>query len=232
MSLFSSRHSCVRSVLPVLALACVALTGCMKFPSPGAATPPLTKNQSADLAKCQQAINKAQSSFAKTQLSTLQKCLDGVLKVTVPFDNGVTAQEDYDAGIAKAAEKCTKGYDKIGAASTKLVDAIVKSCEPVADLVLGSYDGLRFALGGVGGAPSIEMLAGGICGATEALVDAQAFVGTPRMMELLASLGSEFVIESDDMSGSGFPNLPLDPRCPPIDVIGSFPPGFPGFPPI
>jgi uncharacterized membrane protein YkvA (DUF1232 family) len=30
------------------------------------------------------------------------------------------------------------------------------------------------------------------------LVDAQLFIGTPRMMELLTSLGSEFVVEADE----------------------------------
>jgi hypothetical protein len=212
------------SVLLAVSVASLSLAACSKFPSPGAASPPLTKNGAGALAKCQQAVTKAQASFAQTKTSALQKCINDVLKITIPFDNGVTTQPDYDAAKVKIADKCASGYAKITAASTKFVDAIMKACGPVEDLLFGTYDGLRWqaALGGAGGT-DLETFAGGICTLTESAVDAQLFLAAPRMIELLDSLGPDFVVETDVASGAGFPNVPLDSRCPPIETLGSIP---------
>src|SRR5688572_16549579 len=134
-----------RSVVTLVAcaLAALALSGCFIFPAP---TPPvpLTKTEVGALAKCQKAIKKAELSYIKTRLGTLGTCLDGILAVRLPFESALTTTEEFDAGIAKMRTKCTKGYGKITAASTKLVDAILKACTPVEALILGPYDGLRF----------------------------------------------------------------------------------------
>jgi hypothetical protein len=217
------------AVLLAVSAASLSIAACATFPSPGTATPPLTKNQASALAKCQQGASNAQASFAKTKTSALQKCLNDTLKITAAFENGVTTQADYDAAKAKIAAKCATGYAKITAASTKFVDAVVKACAPAEDLVLGAYDGLRWqsAFGGSPGG-SLEGVAGGMCTIIEAFVDGQVWTTAPRMMELLGSLGPEFVVETDMTSHSGFPNVPLDPRCAPIETLGSIPNPFPG----
>lgn len=198
------------------ALAALALSGCFLFPAP---TPPapLTKADVGALAKCQNAITKAQLSYVKTRLGTLGTCLDGILKVRLPFESALTTQEEFDAGIAKMRAKCTKSYAKVTAASTKLVDAILKACAPVEEQILGAYDGLRFiaAQDQVGDPPaSLDALATAFCALTTITSDAQLWHGMPRELELLSYLGPEFIVMVD--VSSGFPNVPLDPRCPPI----------------
>lgn len=197
-------------------MAALALSGCFIFPAPVPPTP-LTKADVGALAKCQKAITKAELSYIKTRLGTLGSCLDGILKVRLPFESGLTTQEEFDAGIAKMRTKCTKGYAKVTAASTKLVDAILKACTPVEALVLGPYDGLRFqaAHDQVGEPPaSLDALVATICGLSTVTSDAQLWQSVPRELELLSHLGPEFTVFFD--MTSGFPNVPLDPRCPPI----------------
>ena len=198
------------------ALAALALSGCFIFPAP-APPVPLTKAEVGALAKCQKAITKAELSYAKTRLGTLGSCLDGILKVRLPFESALTTQEEFDAGIAKMRPKCTKSYAKITAASTKLVDAILKACTPVENLVVGPYDGLRFlaAYDQIGDPPAtLSALVAGICAATTITSDVQLWHAAPRELELLGYLGPEFTFFFD--MTSGFPNVPLDPRCPPI----------------
>ncbi len=207
-----------RSVVSLVgcALAALALSGCFVFPSPTPPTP-LTKAEVGALAKCQKAVTKAELSYMKTRLGTLGACLDGILKVRLPFESALTTTEEFDAGIAKMRAKCTKGFAKVTAASTKLVDAILKACTPVETLILGPYDGLRFqaAQDELGDPPaSLVALAGTICGATTLTTDTQLWHAVPRELELLGYLGPEFTIFFD--MASGFPNVPLDPRCPPI----------------
>lgn len=207
-----------RSVVTLVgcAVAALALSGCFIFPAP-IPPAPLAKAEVGALAKCQKAIAKAELAYTKTRLGTLGTCLDGILKVRLPFESALTTQEEFDAGIAKMRTKCTKGYAKITAASTKLVDAILKACTPVEALVLGPYDGLRFqaAHDQIGEPPtSLEGLAAIICALTTVTSDAQLWHATPRELELLGYLGPEFTVFFD--MSSGFPNVPLDPRCPPI----------------
>lgn len=194
--------------------AALVLSGCFVFPAP---TPPqaLTKSEIGVLAKCQKAILKAQASFLKTKLGTLQTCVNGLLAVRLPFESGLTTSDEFDAGIAKMRDKCTKGYGKITAASTKLVDAIVKACTPAEPSLLGAYDGLRFvtALDAFSDPPAnLEALAGTICTATSETADFNLWQGAPRVIELLRYMGPEFVLFVS--MESALPNTPLDPRCP------------------
>lgn len=198
------------------AVAALALSGCFIFPAPIPPLP-LTKAQVGAVAKCQKAITKAQIGYAKTRVGTLGSCLDGILKLRLPFESALTTQEEFDAGIAKMRTKCTKSYAKVTAASTKLVDAIVKACTPVEDHIIGAYDGLRFlaAQDQLADPPeSLEELVSVMCALTTVNSDAQLWLAIPRELELLSYLGPEFTVFFD--MTSGFPNVPLDPRCPPI----------------
>lgn len=206
---------------PVVAFVLVAfLAACEKFPPPTPPVTPLTKQQVSTVAKCQTAIKKSQLAFIKTKLAALESCVDGVLNLRLQFENGLTAQGAFDTGIVKMRGKCQKNYDKISGASTKLVDAIVKACTPAEEFVFGSYDALRFQSQSTtdpfGAIASVVDLAGHQCSLTEELVDTQLWLAAPRLIELLGYLGPEFVLVTDVNTGRGFPNVPLDARCPPL----------------
>lgn len=207
----------------LMALPAALVAGCLVFPAP---TPPvpLTKSEVGALAKCQKTVKSAQSSFIKTKLAALESCVDGVLNARLSFENGLTTSAEFDAAIGKMRGKCTKSYAKIGAASTKLVDAVLKACTPVADAVLGPYDALRFqsAYASVGHAPATLVdLAGTLCTLTDEAADSALWQAAPRLMELLQYLGPEFTQFFD--ASSGLPNVPLDARCLPLS-------GAPGVP--
>jgi hypothetical protein len=202
-------------------LVSLSLPACQRFAPPTPPQPPLTKAQVSALAKCQTAIKKAQAAFVKVKLGSLDACVDTALNLQLAVENDLVDQQDYIAGLDKTKTKCTKGFGKITAASTKMIDAIVKSCTPVESLVFGPYDGLRFQtqLAGLPSGPpptTIVGLAGVLCTLTEQYADAQVWQAVPRMMEVLAGLGPEFVHVLDQQSGTGFPNVPLDPRCIPF----------------
>ncbi|HYC54679.1 MAG TPA: hypothetical protein VEL28_07060 [Candidatus Binatia bacterium] len=199
--------------------ACLLLAGCPQFPSPGAATPPLTQEQADALTRCQSSIAKAQNKFSRTKTKELQKCVLAVLAVKIPFDNGVTSSGEYAAAIAEITPKCAKGYAKITKASTKFVDAVVKACEPVEDLIGPDYDGLRFEAGIGSTSEGIEDLAGDLCTLTEMSVDGAVWYVIPRTLELLDELGPDFVAETENDGSEGYPNVELDPRCPAISTF-------------
>jgi hypothetical protein len=194
----------------------VLLAGCPIFPAP-APPVPLDKSAAAALAKCQSAILKAQAAFVKVKLGAVGSCVDGIMKVRLPFENGLTTAADFDAGIAKMRGKCTKSYAKVGAASTKLVDTILKACTPAESAVIGGYDALRVhsAYTFFGPDPtSILEFAAVLCTLTDEHADGELFVAAPRLMELLSYLGPEYVHLFDP--GNGLPNVPLDARCVPL----------------
>jgi len=202
-------------------LVCLAVPACQRFAPPTPPQPPLTKAQVSGLAKCQTAIKKAQAAFVKTKLGSLGSCVDTALNLQLTLENDLLPQQDALAALDKAKGKCTKGFGKITAASTKMVDAIVKSCTPVESFVFGAYDGLRFQaqLASLPSGPpptTIVGMAGVLCTLSEEYTDAQVWQAVPRMMEVLADLGPEFVHVLDQQSGAGFPNVPLDARCIPF----------------
>jgi hypothetical protein len=61
---------------------------------------------------------------------------------------------------------------------------------------------------------SLVALAGVICTSTVELADAQLWHAAPRLLELLGHLGAEYVRLFE--MANGVPNVPLDPRCPPL----------------
>lgn len=204
----------------VVLLPLVVAAGCPVFPAP---TPPspLAKGDVAALAKCQKSTAKAQQAYVKTRLAALAGCVDGVLAARLSFENGLTTQEDFDAGIAKMRAKCTKSFAKVTAASTKLVDGIVKACTPIEEAVIGPYDALRFkmAFDVLGDPPtSVVKAAGALCTMTSESTDAQLWTAAPRVMELLGYLGPEFVLEISGPT-SELPNVTLDARCLPLQGI-------------
>lgn len=216
MSPVSSSGRLVRRVSFVLPF--VAVAACTLFPAP-IPPAPLTKSEVSGVAKCQKAVHKAQLAFVKTKTAALESCVNGVLALRLPFESGLIPVEDFEAGLVKQRAKCTKSFAKVTAASTKFVDAIIKACTPVEGLVVGPYDGLRFQaefgqLSSGGSAADVPALAGALCALTEMGVDAQVWIASPRLIELLLYLGPEYVSEVD--SDSAFPNIPLDPRCPPV----------------
>lgn len=216
-------RAALRGIVMLAPLAFVA-AGCPVFPAP---TPPapLAKGEVAAIAKCQKAVKKAQAGYLKTRLAALGGCVDGLLAARLAFENGLATQDEFDAAVAKMRGKCTKSYAKVTAASTKLVDGIVKACAPAEDAVIGAYDALRFqaAFDVLADVPdSLEKAAGTICTMTSETADAQLWTAAPRLMELLGYLGPEYVVEVSG-AASQFPNVPLDPRCLPLQ-------GLPGQP--
>lgn len=194
------------------------------FPAPTPPTP-LAKGDVAAIAKCQKSTAKAQLGYVKARLAALETCVDGVLAARLSFENGLTTQGDFDAGIAKMRAKCTKVFAKVTAASTKLVDGIVKACTPVEDAIIGPYDALRFqaAFDVVADAPdSLVKAAGTICTMASESADAQLWTAAPRLMELLGYLGPEFVFQVSGPA-SELPNVPLDGRCLPLQGIPGVP---------
>jgi hypothetical protein len=211
-------------VRALVAVACVSVSACTIFPAP---TPPapLVKSEVAAIAKCQKTIQKTQAAFVKTKLAALESCVNGVLALRLPFESALVTSDAVDAGLVKQRAKCVKSYAKITAASTKLVDAIVKDCTPAETAIVGPYDALRFQslMTQFSGTPPADVvtLAGTMCAFAEMTADAAVFTASPRMMELLGYLGPEFITLAPGSSDAGFPNVALDPRCPPI--AGSVP---------
>jgi hypothetical protein len=195
------------------------LAGCQAFAPPTPPVPRLTKAQVKAVEACQETIKKAGLTFVKTKVGILESCVDQVLKLQLERENELIDSAHFDAGLEKARGKCTKGYAKITAASTKYVDAVIGKCVPVEEFVTGPYDALRLVspngLPGTG-EQSVPVLAGNLCSEIELNADSLVWFAVPRMMELLGYLGPEFVAINDAMTGNGFPNIPLDPRCPPI----------------
>lgn len=209
----------------------ITASGCILAPTVPP-DPPLTAEQVEAVAECQEAIKKEGAKFVKKKLNKLEKCVDDVLELQLQRENGLITQEEFDAQLAKVREKCLKGFASIQKASTKLVDSIINSCEPVEDLILPSdfttqYDPLQFQTlsAFLGGPPleSVEQLAGFICVGKELVVDGAVGFEVPRLCELLGLLGPEFV--SDTGEGVCLPLIPLDPRClevtSPPEIVGN-----------
>lgn len=195
--------------------------GCAFFP-PVPPAVPLTQTQITQVENCQKGVTAAGRAFVNTKLLKLEACVQEVLRWRLRFENGLIDQAEYDAKLEATRNKCRTHYEAITKASTTFVDDVIAKCQDAEDAVLGEYDALRFVLGGeslFGPPTTLEELAGGLCGAKEAGVDALLSVQMPRALEVLSYLGPEFVILEDgvptdpDTITTGFPNVPLDPRC-------------------
>lgn len=208
-----------RSTLSTLLVGAAFFTmaGC-KISPPAPPTTPMTEEQVEAVADCQTAIKKEGAKFINYKLKKLEQCVDEVLELQLYLENGLITQAQFDAKLDQLRAKCTRNYNLISKASTKLVDGIIKKCEPVEDLVFGADDPLQFQTLSSEGGPSLgslESMVGTICGVKELLVDAAVGIEVPRMCHVLETLGPEFVIVNEDPDFC-LPNIPLDPRCPPF----------------
>lgn len=185
----------------------------------------LTQAQAYGVLECQEAIKHRGAEFASFKEDELDECLDHTLELQVGFENGLIDSNQYAEELSEVRDDCAREFKEIGAASTKLVDGIVRACGPVANLILPSsgYDPLQF--GALARSQGLTLigdatgLAGRICGAKELFVDALVEVQVPRMVGLLKILDNgtgQFAASgpaSTLLPVSTIPNIPLDSRC-------------------
>lgn len=233
---FSRSSPLMRAPLMALCvLVLVAVSGCqLDLPAPAPPATPLTKKEVKSLAKCQGTIAKEANALSATTSQQLHGCAAHLLRTQLAFESELITPERRAANLAKSAKKCGKAVAKIGQASTQFADNIIDSCDPVASFIADDYDGLSFqqngALSAVGGralAPETpaESLVFTICGEVTLFVDIQTSFSMPRTLELLRLLGEDTVyVPLDDLGepreGVGIPNIPLDPRCPTVEMLG------------
>ncbi len=138
----------------------------------------LTANQIPAVLNCQATIEWEGAQFARFKEDNLNQCLDQVLELQLPFENGQLDATHYNARLSQTRRECAQQFQAIGAASTNLVNNIVAACGPVESLILPSsgYDPLEFGAltrsEGFTLVADATGLAGSICGAKELFVDA------------------------------------------------------------
>ena len=191
-----------------------------------AAPAPLTAGQIKGVLNCQEKIKSEGLEFTRSKEKKLNECLDEVLELQLPFENGLLDAADYNTELAEVRSDCAQRFQQIGRASTDLVNDIVAACGPVQSLILpnSGYDPLQF--GALARSEHIILvadatgLAGRICGAKELFVDALVGLQVPRMVGLLKILDNgtgQFAITGPSSSLLGLspilPNIPLDTRC-------------------
>jgi hypothetical protein len=147
--------------------------------------------------KCQDTIRKEGESLSRTVADALAACAAVKLDAHVKFENGVVDAAKFATLGAAADRKCRKRGARITAASTKFVDEVLASCEPVEDVVLGPDDPLAFVE--LFGATTAEELAGGVCVDSVLFALLGTFVQIPRGLTI---------------AGATVPVPEFDPRCP------------------
>jgi hypothetical protein len=187
---------------------------------------PLTSRQIQGVLNCQQTIKWKGAEFTSFKEINLDECLDEVLEVQLPYENGQIDADHYNRQLSEIRGDCESRFKQIGAASTRLVNGIVEACGPVQSLILpeSGYDPLQF--GGLTRSLGMVLiddataLAGRICGANELFVDAAEAVQVPRFVGLLEILDNgtgQFAISGPSSSALSLtptiPNIPLDSRC-------------------
>jgi hypothetical protein len=185
----------------------------------------LSPGQVRGVLQCQATIKFAAAAFGDFKEFELDECFDEVLQAQLNFENAVTTSNAFSQQLTRIRQDCAQDYKEVGAASTGLVNSIVRACQPVQSLILpvSGYDPLEF--GALARALSISLtdnaveLAGEICGARELLVDGALATQVPRMVGLLNTLDQgtgQFEItgpSSSLLSSPIIPNIPLDSRC-------------------
>ncbi len=187
---------------------------------------PLTARQIQGVLKCQETIKREGAEFVRFKEEKLNECLDEVLELQLPFENGQIDSAHYNSELTGIRRDCGSRFEQIGAASTNLVNGIVDACGPVQSLILpnSGYDPLQF--GALTRSMRIVLvadatgLAGRLCGAKELLVDALVAIQVPRLVGLLKILDNgtgQFAISGPPSSSLSLtptiPNIPLDSRC-------------------
>jgi hypothetical protein len=192
-----------------------------------ATTTSLAPDQIPAILHCQTIIEWEGAQFVRFKEDNLDQCLDAVLELQVPFENGHVDAAHYNAQLSQIRLGCAQQFHAIGAASRNLVNNIVAACGPVQSLILpySGYDPLEFgALARSEGFTLVADatgLAGSICGAKELFVDALVATQLPRMAGLLKILDNgtgQFAIPGPTSAVFGvvtttIPNIPLDSRC-------------------
>jgi hypothetical protein len=188
--------------------------------------PALTARQIQGVLECQEAIKREGAEFTRFKEKNLNECLDEVLELQLPFENGQIDSDHYNRELSEIRGDCARQFNQIGQASTKLVNGIVDVCGPVQSLILpySGYDPLQFGAltRSLGNAlvSDATTLAGRICGAKELFVDASVAVQEPRLVGLLEILDNgtgQFATSGPPSRLLGLtstiPNIPLDARC-------------------
>lgn len=177
---------------------------------PGAVAAQLTSAEANALFKCQDTVAKAGQKFVGTKLKLLEQC--GSLRVKAFLRCQAEDPKCSDLEAAAAA-RCEENFAKVGPASTKFVDEVVKACQPVEALIFDANDPLAYQLlFDVIGAfrreditvTNVEELAGALCVEKERLVDLTAVLEVPAGFVN----PSEFVLIPLELS-----QIELDPRC-------------------
>jgi hypothetical protein len=194
-------------VVPVLCLGC-------DFGPPTPPVTPLTESQLKGVIECQETIKKDGAEFISDKLKNLEECLDDVLKLQLKSENGKISPADYTEGLSEVRSECSEKYKEIGQASTEFVNGVIRSCKPVASIILPTtgYDPLEFGYQGAKFS-DVTHLAGGLCGEKEPGVDFLVAVEVPRMGDLLDTLGDSFHTSIGGTPDEEIPTIPLDSRC-------------------
>ena len=127
-----------RRWIPLLALAASMVSGCYSLPSPTPATRPITDKQAQAVLACQRAITGNAVKFSSTAKRKLASCGHRAIALRVAEDRHLnsTTIAEFQARRTALVESCNGTFEKVGQASTKLIDAIVAACQPVEDLIL------------------------------------------------------------------------------------------------
>jgi hypothetical protein len=190
-----------------------------------APTGSLSAGQVFGVLECQRTIKHEARDFGAFKEWELDRCLDATLGAQLGFENGLTNTSAYDSQLIGIRQDCTRRFQEVGAASTRLVNRIVAACTPVQSIIIpaSGYDPLEFgALANelnISGGTAVT-LAGEICGAKELLVDSAETIQVPRMVQLLNILDAgtgQFAVTGPQVPfldlPTTLPNIPLDTRC-------------------
>jgi hypothetical protein len=112
--------------------------GCFRAPIDPPAIPLDRTEQRAVLA-CQQTINRGSAQLHATATRQFQKCADRLLRLRLDEERDLNSLNiaEFVARRGRSLEQCADGYGRIGDESTRMIDAILRNCGPVEDLILG-----------------------------------------------------------------------------------------------
>jgi len=200
----------------------VATVGCATLPAPPAAQVPLDAAEDRALLACQGTMTRASTKLVGTALRKLDRCAGRAIALRLEEDRRLNSQTiaEFVARRALVLERCNADFARIGAASTRMVDAVVAACAPVEDLLLLddsrgdplSFRTLSDVLGALGYAnlqfAGVPELAGLLCGADLAAAREALALHLPRVSDVARSyLGFDMDELGEHLHGFA------DPRC-------------------
>lgn len=177
------------------------------------------------LLACQKTIDRQSAKFVTAGLRLLGRCVESAIALRMEED-ALPGSQTGETAARRAAlvERCEADFTRLGRASTKLIDAIRTTCEPLEDALLVSPafgDPLRFRsfndVVDVLGHDELVMddvdeLAGVVCGVDVQAIGGMLFVQAPRHADAIRKLlgVSPSVFETQLRTF-------LDPRCVDVD---------------